>query len=312
MGSEGPRRLGHLVTAVSAEVERPGPNGSGRRRPSLAWLGVVPFFAYATAFLLLPSAVVLIGAFQGAEGGFTTKNVSEVIHTPQYRHAFQTSIEISLVTAVVGGLFGLLMAYAAVRAGTPRIVRHGLTTFSGVAANFAGVPLAFAFIATLGTLGIVTKFLDNHFGINIYQHGFSLFTFTGVSIVYLYFQIPLMILVIAPALDGLRTEWREASANLGGSSFQYWRHVGIPVLLPSILGAAILLFGNSFAAYATAYALTGGAVNLVPLIIGQNIGGDVLSNPHLSEALAFGMIVVIGVSMVLYALLHRRASRWMR
>jgi putative spermidine/putrescine transport system permease protein len=181
-----------------------------------------------------------------------------------------------------------------------------------VAANFAGVPLAFAFIATLGTLGIVTKFLSDHFGINLYQHGFSLFTFTGVSVVYLYFQIPLMILVIAPALDGLRPEWREASANLGGSAFHYWRYVGIPVLLPSILGAMILLFGNAFSAYATAYALTGGAINLVPLLIGQNIGGDVLSNPHLSQALAFGMIVVISITMAIYALLQRRVSRWTR
>jgi putative spermidine/putrescine transport system permease protein len=311
VGPEGPRGLANLSTAASDDVARPGLSRPGRRRVPLAWLGVVPFFAYATAFLLLPAGVVLVGAFKG-KNGFTTANISEVINTPQYIHAFRTSIEISLVTALIGGILGLLMAYAAVRAGTPRFLRHGLTTFSGVAANFAGVPLAFAFIATLGSLGIVTKFLNDHFGISIYQHGFSLFTFTGVSIVYLYFQIPLMILVIAPAVEGLRTEWREASANLGGSSFQYWRHIGIPVLLPSILGAMILLFGNSFAAYATAYALTGGAVNLVPVIIGQNIGGDVLSNPHLSEALAFGMIVVIAVSMVLYALVQRRASRWMR
>jgi putative spermidine/putrescine transport system permease protein len=194
----------------------------------------------------------------------------------------------------------------------PRVVRTGLTTFSGVAANFAGVPLAFAFIATLGTLGIVTKFMRDHLGFNPYEHGFSLFSFWGVVITYMYFQIPLMILVIAPAVDGLRKEWREAASNLGASSLQYWLHVGIPVLLPSILGATILLFGNAFAAYATAYALTGGGVNLVPLIIGQQIGGDVLSNPHQGQALAFGMIVVIAVSMLAYALLQRRASRWMR
>jgi putative spermidine/putrescine transport system permease protein len=256
--------------------------------------------------------VVLIGAFKDDKGHFTTHNVGIVIHTPQYLHAFETSIEISLVTAALGGLLGFLMAYAALSPGVPRFVRPFLSTFSGVAANFAGVPLAFAFIASLGTLGILTKLMRDHFGFNPYDHGFSLFTFWGVVVVYLYFQIPLMILVIAPAIDGLRREWREAASNLGASSIQYWRHVGIPVLLPSILGAAILLFGNSFAAYATAYALTGGAVNLVPLIIGQQIGGDVLSNPHLGQALAFGMIVVIGVSMVLYALLQRRASRWSR
>jgi putative spermidine/putrescine transport system permease protein len=209
-------------------------------------------------------------------------------------------------------VLGLLIAYAALSPGMPRPVRAVLTTFSGVAANFAGIPLAFAFVATLGTLGIVTRFMRDNLGFNPYDHGFSLFTFWGVVITYLYFQIPLMILVIAPAIDGLRKEWREAAANLGASGFQYWRHVGLPVLLPSILGATILLFGNAFAAYATAYALTGGAVNLVPLIIGQQIGGDVLSNPHQGQALAFGMIVVIAVSMVGYALLQRRASRWSR
>jgi putative spermidine/putrescine transport system permease protein len=278
----------------------------------LAWLGVVPFFAYTTAFLILPSVVVLIGAFKDDAGNWTTGNVSEIIHTPQYMHAYRTSIEISLVTAALGGLLGLLIAYAALSPGMPRFIRSGLTTFSGVAANFAGVPLAFAFIATLGTLGIITKFMRDHLGFNPYDHGFTLFSFWGVVITYMYFQIPLMILVIAPAIDGLRKEWREAASNLGASSFQYWLHVGFPVLLPSILGATILLFGNAFSAYATAYALTGGAVNLVPLIIGQQIGGDVLSNPHLGQALAFGMIVVITVSMIGYALLQRRASRWTR
>jgi putative spermidine/putrescine transport system permease protein len=284
----------------------------GRRRLPLAWIGVVPFFVYATAFLLLPSGIVLVGAFKDDKGSFTFKNMSTVLHTPEYVHAFRTSIELSLVTAIGGGVFGLLLAYAAARPGTPRFIRPILTTFSGVAANFAGVPLAFAFIATIGNLGIVTKFLSDHVGLNIYQHGFNLFSFTGVAIVYLYFQIPLMILVIAPAIDGLRAEWREASSNLGASAFQYWRHIGFPVLLPSVLGATILLFGNSFAAYATASQLTGSVVNLVPIIIGQNIGGDVLSNPHLSQALAFGMIFVIGVSMILYALVQRRASRWMK
>jgi putative spermidine/putrescine transport system permease protein len=284
----------------------------GRRRVPLAWIGVVPFFVYAAAFLLVPSGIVLVGAFKNDKGHFTLKNMGTVLHTPEYIHAFRTSIELSLVTAVGGGIFGLLLAYAAARSGTPRFIRPLLTTFSGVAANFAGVPLAFAFIATIGNLGIVTKFLNDDLGLNIYQHGFNLFSFTGVAIVYLYFQIPLMVLVIAPAIDGLRSEWREASSNLGANAFQYWRHVGFPVLLPSVVGATILLFGNSFAAYATASQLTGSVVNLVPIIIGQNIGGDVLSNPHLSQALAFGMIVVIAVSMILYALVQRRTSRWMK
>jgi putative spermidine/putrescine transport system permease protein len=253
-----------------------------------------------------------VGAFKGSHGGATFANISALIHTQNLRHAYKTSIEVSLVTAGLGAVFGLLIAYAALREGTPRWIRSAFTTFSGVAANFGGIPLAFAFISTLGTIGIVTQFMKNQLGIDLYSPsiGFNLFTKTGVEIVYLYFQIPLMILVIAPAIDGLRREWREASSNLGASAFQYWRYVGMPVLLPSILSAIILLFGNSFAAYATAYGLTTGGVPLVPIQIGFDISGNVVSNPHEAQALAFGMFVVLAVMMLIYVPLQRRTSRW--
>ena len=283
----------------------------GRRRRSFAWLGVVPFFAYATLFLILPAATVMIGAFKGDSGGYTTQHVTSIVRSSNLRKAFEESIRISLTTAIVGGLLGLLIAYAATRKGTPGWIRSAFGTFSGVAANFGGIPLAFAFIATLGTIGIVTQFLNNVFGVNIYQNGFAIWSRRGVELTYLYFQIPLMILVISPAIDGLRAEWSEASANLGASRFQYWRHIGIPVLMPSILGAVILLFGNSFAAYATAYSLTSGTgLPLVPILIGNDLSGDVLSNPHEGQALAFGMFVVLAAMMLFYIPLQRRASRW--
>jgi putative spermidine/putrescine transport system permease protein len=261
-------------------------------------------------FLVLPSLEVMVGAFEGNAGGYTVDNVRAIAETENLRNAFKTSIEISLVTALFGGLFGLLIAYAAIREGTPRWIRSAFATFSGVAANFGGIPLAFAFIATLGTIGIVTQFLTDVFGFNLYFHGFTLFGKTGIEIVYLYFQIPLMILVIAPAIDGLRPEWREASSNLGAGSFHYWRHIALPVLMPSILGAMILLFGNSFAAYATAYGLAGSSVPLVPIQIGADLSGNVLSNPHEGQALAFGMFVVLAAMMLFYIPLQRRASRW--
>ena len=271
----------------------------------------MPFLAYTTAFLLVPAANVMIGAFQSKDGGFTLDNIRALFDEP-YRTAFKNSIEVSFVTALLGGLFGLLIAYAAVREGTPRVVRGALTTFSGVAANFAGIPLAAAFIATLGLLGVVTQFLTNTFNWNPWDHGFSLYTKTGIEIVYLYFQIPLMILVIAPAIDGLRREWREAASSLGANSWQYWRHVGFPILLPSLLSALVLLFGNSFAAYATAYGLTSGSIGLVPIQIGFFLSGDVFDNPHLGQALAFGMFVVLGVMMLLYLPLQRISSRWVK
>jgi putative spermidine/putrescine transport system permease protein len=286
---------------------------TGRRRLPLAWLGTAPFFVYAFLFLLLPAGQVTVGAFKNQHGHFTLHNVQQLFHQPN-RHYFENSIEISLVTAILGGVFGLLIAYAAIRDGTPRWIRSIITTFSGVAANFAGVPLAFAFVSTLGVLGVVTVFLKNQLGIDLYgpNIGFSLFTKTGVEIVYLYFQIPLMILVIAPAIDGLRREWREAASSLGASSLQFWRHVGIPILMPSLLGAVVLLFGNAFSAYATAYALTGGGVGLVPVVIGFYLNGNVLSDPHLGQALAFGMFVVLAAMMLVYMPLQRVSSRWQR
>jgi putative spermidine/putrescine transport system permease protein len=261
--------------------------------------------------LLLPAAQVLIGAFKDKSGNWSTESISELFKA-QYLRAFENSIEISLVTAILGGLFGLFIAFAALSEGTPRWIRPSLTTFSGVAANFGGIPLAFAFIATLGTIGIVTAFLRDQLGYNIYFHGFTLFSKTGIEIVYLYFQIPLMFLVIAPAIDGMKREWREAAANLGASPFEYWRRVGLPVLMPSLLSGVVLLFGNAFAAYATAYGLTSGGVNIVPIEIANVTTGNVLDNPHLGQALALGMFVVLAVAMLIYIPLQRRSARWMR
>src|SRR5262249_33543748 len=183
---------------------------SGRRRSSYAWLGLLPFFAYAILFLFIPAGEVIVGAFKDNKGAATMTHVEKLWHEP-YRSQYWLSIKISLVTAFFGCLFGLAIAYAAIREGTPRFIRTTVMTFSGVAANFAGVPLAFAFVATLGTIGIVTTFLKDQLGIDIYAHGFNLFGTRGVELVYLYFQIPLMVLVIAPVIDGLRREWREAA-----------------------------------------------------------------------------------------------------
>ena len=266
-------------------------------------------------FLFLPAGEVLVGAFKGAHRGWTVGNVHDLLKQP-YIGAYETSIKISLTTALAGALLGLGIAYAAIREGSPRWIRGILTTFSGVAANFGGIPLAFAFIASVGNVGIVTKFIAQHLHWNIYSTDFpvfghfTLFGAFGVGVVYMYFQIPLMILVIAPAIDGLRREWREAASNLGASSWQFWRHVGAPVLAPSFLGAIILLFGNAFAAYATAYSLTAGSVDLVPVQIGYYYSGNVLDNPHLAQALAFGMFVVLAVMMAIYIPLQRRAARW--
>jgi len=289
-----------------ARVARP----SSSARPR-AWLGIVPFALFCLAFMILPAGSLLVGSFQDPQGAFTLANIAHLFR-PDILKCYLVTIEVSAVTAVAGGLFGLLLAFSVTLGGLPKGLRSGLLTFSGVASNFAGVPLAFAFIATMGRVGMVTVVLKTVFGINLYEHGFNLYSFWGLCLTYLYFQLPLMVLIITPALDGMKKEWREASENLGASALQYWLHVGLPVLLPSLLAALILLFGNAFGAYATAYALTGGMLSLVPILIGAQIQGDVLHDPNLGYALAFGMLVVMTVCILAYTALQKRASRWLK
>ena len=274
------------------------------------WLGVAPFILFAILFILLPSLSLLFGSFQDSKGNFTFQNFMDLF-TPDIMGAYWVTIRISLVTALGGGLLGFMMAYGVTVGGLPRWVRSGLSTFSGVASNFAGVPLAFAFIFTLGRVGMVTLLLKS-LGVDLYDKGFSLYSFWGLSFTYMYFQFPLMVLTITPALDGLRREWREAAENLGATNTEYWLKVALPILTPSILGTMILLFGNAFGAYATALSLTGGFINLITILIGSQIKGDVLHNPGLGYALAMGMVIVMAVMMTIYDFLRRRSERWLK
>jgi putative spermidine/putrescine transport system permease protein len=149
--------------------------------------------------------------------------------------------------------------------------------------------------------------------VNLYAHGFTLFDLAGVAVVYMYFQIPLMVLIILPALEGLRPAWREAAENLGARSWSYWRHVGGPVLMPSFLSCLMLLFGSALSAYATAEALTGGTIPLTPIQIGTLINGNVIaSEANVGKALGLGRVIIIGVLMILYVMLQRRAAKWLR
>ncbi len=278
---------------------------------SMTWLGVAPFFIFATLFIFLPGAYFAVESFQDANGNWTLVNIADLFQ-PSILNSYWLSIQVSAVTAIGGGIFGFLLAYAAILGGLPKWIRTTLMTFSGVASNFAGVPLAFAFVSTMGRTGFVTAILNYVFGINLYQLGFSLYSFWGLAVTYMYFQFPLMVLIMAPALDGLKREWREASENLGATTWQYWRYVALPILLPSLLGTMILLFGNAFGAYATAYALTGSTMYLITIQIGAQIRGDVLHNQNLGYALALGMVVIMAVCILAYSWLQRRSARWLR
>ena len=281
------------------------------RLQPLRWLGVLPFFVFTFFFLLLPALYIVIGAFRGASGGFTLDNVV-ALNTPTILNAYWVSIKVSFWSALLGCLIGFAMAAAIVFGGLPKAIRSPLLTFSGVASNFAGVPLAFAFIATIGPAGLITLWLRNDFGINLRALGFNLFSSTGLIVTYLFFQVPLMILIITPALDGLKKEWREAAAILGATGFQYWRMVALPILFPSLLGTFALLFANSFGAVATAFALAGPQLNIAPILLFSQIRGDVLGSPGLGYALAFGMICITGVANAVYITLRARSERWLK
>ncbi|QQR39815.1 ABC transporter permease [Devosia rhizoryzae] len=283
---------------------------STRRIPWDA-LAVAPFILFAVLFLFLPTLGIVSAAFTDRTGNFTFENIAGLF-TPQILSAYWISIRVSGASAILGTLIGLAVTLAIIRGRLPAPLRSAVMTFSGVASNFAGVPLAFAFIATLGRLGLATIVLRTVFGIDIYRSGFNLFSFWGLTITYLYFQIPLMMLTIAPAVDGLKKEWNEAAQTLGASTWQFWRYVGLPILWPSVLGTLSLLFASGFGAIATAWALTGSNLNIVTVLLYNQIRGDALQNPGLGAALALGMIVITSLANIIYLVVAARAERWMK
>ena len=314
------------ASGAPGSLADPGASGSGRAAAHAApprltalsvlrWLrtiaGVVPFGAYITLGLLLPMIAVAIGAFESNSGGFTFSNVSAATHGI-YLHGFWQSVILSVITAILPAIFGLLIAYAIFTARRGNLLRQVAITASGVFANFGGVPLAFLFIASLGSTGLITHWLSD-IGLNLYNDGFTLYNLSGVVVVYFYFQVPLMVLIILPALEGLRPAWREAAENLGARTWEYWRFVAGPVLLPSFLGCVLLLFGSALSAYATAEALTNGTIPLTAIQIGSFLNGNVIAGQeNIGKALGLGMVVIIAIAMIIYTALQRRAAKWLR
>jgi putative spermidine/putrescine transport system permease protein len=274
---------------------------------------IAPFIIYSFLGLGIPAIAVTYYAFQKEKGGWTFSNIHFMLTGDNhvFLTGFENSIKLGLLSAVIPGTLGVFLAYA-IQTSKSNVLRRLTSTAAGVLANFGGINLTFMFIATLGSGGVLTYWLAD-IGIKLSNIGFNLYTFSGVLVVYMYFQLPLMVLVVTPALGGLRASWREAAENLGATSWRYWLHVGIPVLLPSILGGMLLLFGSAFAAYATAETLTLGLISLSPIQIGNYLNGNVIAGQtHVGYAIAFGMLVILSIAMVLYGLLRRRASRWLR
>ena len=291
----------------------PGQRGPGALvRRTLPYVGTLPFLVYVGTFLVYPTLIVVTGAFDDGRGRPTLANV-QALADDVYLTAFARSLQLSLVTALVGAGIGALVAYAVASAPRESLLRRVVLAASGVLAQFGGVMLAFAFLATVGFSGLVTVFLRDRLGVDLFAGGAWLFDMPGLILVYSYFQVPLMVIVFLPAVDGLRPQWREATASLGGTSWHFWRHVAGPLLAPAFLGSALLLFANAFSAYATAAALVSQGSPIVPLQIRGFLTSEVgLGRETLGKALGLGMVVVVPLVMTAYALLQRRTARWLR
>ena len=285
------------------------PAGGGRRR-SLDWLGALPFLVYVGAFLLLPTAIVVGGAVID-RNGLSLSNLA-AMNKPYVVSAYLGSIVLSAVTAVIGAVLGAILAYAVATGNPNGALRRFVTSACGVLAQFGGVTLAFAFLASIGPAGVVYLWLRDH-GLDIYRNGTWLYELRGLIVVYTYFQIPLMVLVFLPAVDGIRPQWREATESLGGGTWHYWRYVAGPLLAPAFFGATLLLFANAFSAYATAAALINQGSIIASLLIANTLTSEVgLHDPGVASALALVMVLIVAVVMVLYSVLQRRTSRWLQ
>jgi putative spermidine/putrescine transport system permease protein len=271
---------------------------------------LLPFLAFFGFFFLWPITTLVRDSFLDNDGAFTS-NLYLTLFKEPYASAYATSLQLALISAVVSAIPGALLAYLIEAKGSDRI-RKTVSSITGVLANTGGVPLAFMFAGTVGAEGAVTQLLKA-LGLDLYAGGFNLFSFGGLVLVYCYFQIPLMIIVFSPAVSGIRGEWREAATTLGASARHFWRSVGIPLLFPAFFSALLLLFASAFSAYATARAMFSGGLNLVPLMIGSLVDGNVVNDQtNLGKALAMGMVIVSSFTMIPYLLIQRRVEKWQK
>ena len=270
----------------------------------LAWLGLLPLILFGLAFELLPLLTTIRSSLT-SKGTFTLDFYRQAVD-PLFLRSFGNTIKLSASTAFLGVLFGTLVAYAIITTRN-RFVRNALTALSDVTTNFGGAPLAFAFIVILGSTGIITMLLKQ-VGIYLYPN-FRIYSISGLTIAYLYFQIPLMILLIIPSLLGLKREWQEAAINLGASAFQYWIRVALPILFPALVSGFLLLFANSFGAYATAWTLTGSDVDLITIRIAALVRGEVQLAPELADALSIISLLIMFACVMGYMWLSNRARK---
>jgi putative spermidine/putrescine transport system permease protein len=273
-------------------------------------LPLLPFLAVIAVFLVIPTATVIVNAFF-IDGAFSLSRIGGLFSSTALG-ALGSSVMLSASTAIIGAVLGAVLAWLVASSPPTAMVRRAVISLCSVLAQFGGVALAFAFLATIGINGVLTVWAQQAFGWDLGGSGW-LYSLTGLIVVYSYFQIPLMVIVFLPALEGLRAQWREAAISLGASKWQYFREVVVRLLTPAFLGSALLLFANAFAAYATAAALVSQGSPIVPLLIRSALTSEVvLGQAGFAYALALEMIVVVALVMAAYNALVRRTARWLR
>lgn len=302
------------TAAVRTGGERAGTRGAGEKAPrrrAVGWLGFAPFGVYVLLFLAVPGVVAIASGFFDAEGRFTFANFA-TFADPSILNSFWGSIWVSALSAVISAVLGVLVCWALTAAKPDGLVRAVVDSASSVFAQFGGVMLAFAWIATLGPTLLLPTLVKQVFGVDINANGPILYSVPGLLFPYVYFGLPLMVLSFMPAMDGLRPQWGEAVATLGGTRLHYWLRVGVPVLAPAFFGSLILLFANAFSSYATAAALISQG-GIIPLAIKQQLTSEtIVGVANTAGVLALGMVVIMAVLMSLYSALDRRTRRWQR
>lgn len=267
------------------------------KKSYLYLLALVPFLILILLFEMIPLVMIVVRSFMPQDAvGFTLEQYQAIFSKKMYQQAIWNSVFVSIISALIGIVIAFFGAKAA--RSTGKRTKKFFMSVLNMTTNFAGIPLAFSYIILLGNVGVLIM-IGKHYGISALAN-FNLYSLAGLLFTYIYFQIPLSTLLLIPAFDGIHPQWRESVELLGGSGFRFWTKVGIPTLLPSILGTLSVLFANAIAAYATAYALLQNNFSLLPIRISEQFVGDVSQNPEFGSALAvilmLLMVLAIGIN----------------
>lgn len=264
----------------------------------------LPVLGFIAIFAIIPAVGVLSVSLTGIHG-FSLTMYRQTL-SQQYLNAFTMTASLSLYSSLIAVIWGFAITWSLSRVKMPWVQKL-LMAISSTMANFAGLPLAVAFMATLGTSGILTVLISEVFGVSITALGWNIASFSGLLVAYLSFLTPLAVILLLPAVTSLRREWEEAVLTMGAPLSTYIRRIVLPILLPSMVSTLALLFANAFSTYVTAYELAGSSINLIPILIGYMVNGNVSMNLGLGDALAIEEMIVLGIAVVLYLVAQSRS-----